>query len=183
MKNNWNGLLEIEYIEHLDENNKVIWFDKNLTNILHNTGEKFLLELAFSGGEIPNYYLFGLDNRTNLTLSGGDGGDSLIYPSVTNNVTTSNPTGEPTGNGYYRVSVANSSFVVELQEDNHFKAKALTVAFTATGSGWGPINNLFLAYINGSYETVIIASVKLSQSLTLSAGQVINMKMALKLRY
>lgn len=54
--NNWNGLLEVEYIEHLDKNKNIIWCDKNLRNILHNTGEKFLLELAFANGEIPNNY-------------------------------------------------------------------------------------------------------------------------------
>lgn len=180
----WNGLLEIVEITHKDKFGKIIWEDKNLTNVLHNTGEHLLLSSAFAGLSIPETYYFGLDSRTILTTTGGTGGESLIYPYQEDNiVTATGPNGEPTvGNGYARVSVANNVFVVVLAEDNHYRANGPIVSFLGSGAGWGPVTNLFMSYVNEDSQDVILATVPLSQPVSINNGEVVNVRLGLKLR-
>lgn len=184
MKNKeWHGLLEIQEIIHTDKYGKVLWQEKNLTNILHNTGEYLLLSTTFAGLTLPETFYFGLDSRTTLTVTGGTGGESLIYPVVEENITIANsPTGEPSiGSGYYRVSVANDVFVVVL-EDNHYRANGPIVTFLGSGDGWGPVTNLFMSYVNDSSQDIILATVPLSQPIQINDGEVLNARLGLKLR-
>lgn len=179
----WRGLLEIQEIIHKDKNGKVLWQDKNLTNILHNTGEYFLLSTAFAGLALPETFYFGLDSRNTLTVTGGSQGESLIYPYIEENVITAvSPNGEPSiGNGYYRVGVANNVFAVVL-EDNHYRANGPIITFLGSGSGWGPVKNLFMSYVNGSSQDVILATVPLSQTISINDGEILNARIGLKLR-
>jgi len=184
MNKKWHGLLEIIEITHKDKNGNILWEENNLTNILHNTGEKLLLSSVFAGVNLPGTYNFGLDSRTSLTVAGGTNGESLIYPYIVDFITlASAPDGEPgLGVGYSRVSVANNSFVISIDTDSHYKASGSIISFVGTGAGWGPVTNLFMSYVNGSNQDVIIATVPLTQPITVINEQVVNVRMALKLR-
>jgi hypothetical protein len=182
MKKRWHGILKIEEIVHKDIDGTVLWEEKNLTNILHNTGEALLLKTAFAGGLLPSNYFFGLDSRTILTVNGGTSGESIIYPYIQDNIiVASKPQGEPTtGVGYTRVNVANNVFTVSLDEDLHYRASGPIVSFLGSGVGWGPVTNFFIGYVIDSQE-IILATVPLTQSVTVTNGQVINARVALKL--
>jgi hypothetical protein len=169
MRKDWNGLLKVLNIEHLAADGTVLWSDNNLYNILHLTGEQFVLSAVFSGGVtntvIPANYYFGLDNRTTIAA-----GDSILSLSS-----------EPTANGYGRIAVAsNSVFIVSLQS-SHYRADGPIISFSAAGGGWGPVKNLFLA-TSSDNTGVLIASVALSQSVTLADGEAVNVRMGLSLR-
>lgn len=181
MNKKWHGLLIIEEITHRNKDGKILWQENNLTNILHNTGEKLLLSSVFSGFALPTNYTFGLDARTILTTTGGTNGEALIYPYIVNNVTlATKPNGEPVGSGYARVNVANNTFSIILDSDNHYRANGPVISFLASGSGYGPVNNLFLLY-SANGQDIIVSTVPLTQPLTMISGEVINVKMGIKL--
>lgn len=181
MNKKWHGLLIIEEITHQNKDGVILWKENNLTNILHNTGEKLLLSSTFAGMTLPTNYTFGLDARTTLTTTGGINGESLIYPYIVDNVTlATKPDGEPVGNGYARVNVVNNTFTVLLDGDNHYRANGPVISFLASGSGYGPVSNLFLLY-HASGQDIIVSTVPLQQPLTMVNGEVINVKMGIKL--
>lgn len=184
MEKQWHGILKIEEIEHKDVDGTVLWQDKNLTNILHNNGEKLLLSTAFAGGAIPTNYFFGLDARTELTVGGGVAGESIVYPYVVSNIViATGPYGEPAvGVGYLRVNITNNVFVISMDDDLHYRASGPIISFFGSGAGWGPVTNLFLGYTNSqTSQDIILATVPLTQAVTVTNGQVINARMALKL--
>lgn len=169
MRKDWHGLVKILDIQHLSATGEVLWSDKNLYNMLHRTGEQFMLQACFTGGVsstvIPANYYFGLDNRTSITATDTMGSLST----------------EPTGNGYGRVVVASSgAFVVSLQGTN-YRADGPIISFSATGGSWGPVKNLFLATTIDN-SGVLIASVALSQTVTLNNGEAINARLGLYLK-
>jgi hypothetical protein len=167
MKKDWHGLVKILEIQHIRDG-KVIWEEKNLLNTLHIGGEMFMLTCAFdsSPGTYPpaNYY-FGLDNRGAITV------DDLMTDIID----------EPSGNGYLRQAVSSSNqFTIDIVS-GVYRATSQIVTFSATGSGWGPVSNLFMATsVDGS--GILLASNPLSNSITLTNGDAINMRMALALR-
>ncbi len=169
MRKDWNGLLKILEIEHLDSAGNVIWSDKNLYNVFHSEGEEFVLRAVFVGGVantiIPVNYYFGLDNRTTPAIA-----DTML-----------SLTSEPSTNGYGRIAVSSTNtFTVALTGSN-FRADGPIVTFSASGGSWGPVKNLFLTdQIDGS--GFLIASVPLSQTLILDTGEVVNMRMGLSLK-
>ena len=184
MEKQWHGILKIEEIEHKDVDGTVLWQAKNLTNILHNTGEQLLLGAAFAGSTLPTNYFFGLDSRTPLTVAGGTTNQSIVYPYVQSNVIiATGPAGEPeSGLGYLRVNISNNVFVISLDDDLHYRASGPIISFFGSGAGWGPVTNLFLGYTNsGTSQDIILATVPLTQPVTVTNGQVINARMALKL--
>jgi len=163
MKKDWHGLVKILEIQHVRDG-KVIWEEKNLLNTLHIGGEMFMLTCAFdsSPGTYPpaNYY-FGLDNRAAITV------DDLMTDIAD----------EPSDNGYLRQAVSSSGqFTIDVVS-GAYRATSQIVTFIATGSGWGPVSNLFMVG-NG----ILLASNPLSNTLTLTSGDAINMRMALALR-
>jgi len=172
MNKNWHGLIKIIEIQHLSKDGEIIWEDHDLYNVLHATGEQFILSAVFAGGQtnsvIPSSYYFGLDNRT-----------SLLAADTMSTIASNNS--EPTTNGYVRQAVSSDSEFVVTQVSNVNRATSPIVTFTATGGSWGPISNLFLtdALAFGGF---LIASVPLSTALTVSSGESINMRMALALR-
>jgi len=172
MKKNWHGLLKILEINYLDSNKKVIWSDKNLYNIFHQTGEQYMLTSAFSGGATSNAYIptnfyFGLDNRSSLA----------IEDTMTTIVDTGN---EPNSNGYSRVAISSTGiFDVSLQGD-HYMAFGPIISFSATGVGWGPMTKLFLT-TKSDNTGLLIASVPLTQPCSLIDGESVNMRMGLAL--
>jgi len=169
MNKDWNGLVKILEIEHVSATGDVLWSNKNLYNTFHTAGEQFVLQAVFSGGVsntiIPYNYYFGLDNRT--TIADGDVMSSL--------------SGEPNSNGYTRIALSSSNvFEVSLQ-GLHYRADGPIISFAASGGAWGPVKNLFLT-TKSDNTGVLIASVPLTQTITVNTGEAVNMRMGLSLK-
>ena len=163
---NWHGLMKLLDIQHI-RNGKVIWQQTNILNTFHSGGELFVLSCAFDndGSLPPNYYYLGLDNRTEIQV------DDIL----------SDITGEPGGNGYLRAAVAsNAAFSINLQS-GIYTAYSPIVTFSATGSGYGPVSNLFLATTIDN-SGILLASAQLSEPATFEASDSLNMRMRLALQ-
>lgn len=163
---NWRGLVKILEIQHI-RNNEVIWEDKNLHNTLHIGGEMYILACCFdnSGSFPPDNYYFGLDARTTISV------DDVITDIVD----------EPSINGYLRQGVSSSDeFTIDVV-NGIYRATSRVVTFSASGGGYGPVTNLFLATTSDN-SGILLASNTLSNSLSLIDGDAINMRMALALR-
>lgn len=162
---NWRGIMKILELQHI-RNGKVIHEEKNILNTLHVGGELFLLSCCFDNdGSMPpeNYYL-GLDNRSAIATA--DLIDDL--------------SDEPVGSGYLRQPVSSDGgFTTEIV-NNIYRATGEIVTFSATGSGWGPVKNIFMS--TSESGGILIASSPLSSTLTAVAGDSITMRMALTLR-
>ena len=166
MRKDWHGLVKILEVQHV-RNGEVIWEEKNLLNTLHVGGELFVLSCCFDNdGTLPpaNYY-FGLDNRAEISV------DDLMTDIAD----------EPADNGYLRAAVSSSGqFTVDIL-GGVYRATSQIVSFSATGSGWGPVSNLFLTTTSDD-SGILIATSPLSNTITLSGGDAINMRMALALK-
>lgn len=170
MNTNWNGLMKVLEIKHLDVDGKVLWEADNLINMLHAEGEAFILKTMFTGEEtVPVNYYLGLDNRSSLSRS-----DTLSTVIITEPSTT---------NGYLRSALPSSgSFTVALDSSgNVYEASGPIAAFSATGGNWGPVTNLFLTTTAGTSGS-LISSVPLSSSINVTDGQTINLRISLTLR-
>lgn len=163
-------LLKIEEVRHVDRDGKTIWIAHNLPNTFHNDGEEFMLKALFSGEEeIPDNYYFGLDKRTSITEA--DNLASLLD--------------EPENdfNGYVRQAISSSSQFVIDTTASHFYARSPILHFSASGGSWGPVRNLFLSTTRQSdYGGYLIASVPLSQTITVNDGESISVRMGLSLK-
>lgn len=62
-----------------------------------------------------------------------------------------------------------------------YRASGQIVTFSATGSGWGPVSNLFMATAADD-SGILVASNPLSNTITLEGGDAFNVRMALALR-
>lgn len=168
-KSNWNGLVKILYIEQIRDN-KTIWRKENINNLLHTEGEEFILKVTFSSEiSVPTNYYLGLDDRTTVAV-----GDTL-----------SDLTGEPTVGGYSRQTVDSSTgFIFEVVNGIN-RAKTPVLTFTAAGSDWGPVSNLFLT-TQAQSETpssgYLISTIPLGEDVTVVDGDSINVRYALSLK-
>lgn len=170
MDKNWRGLLRIDTIEHVDINGKVIWSEKNLKNILHKDGEEFVLLAAFTGGNnpntfIPDNYYFGLDNRTDIAA------DDVMADVLD----------EPVGGGYSRQTIDSTTGFEHSVLNTVNRVTSDIITFNATGAGWGPIKNLFFTDQDDG-SGYLISSVELRNTVTLAAGESINLMLGLSLR-
>ena len=170
MKQKWRGLLTIEKIEKIDINGNVVWSENNIKNILHRDGEEFVLLAVFTGGNssnpyIPDNFYFGLDNRADIAVDD----------------TMSDVLDEPAGGGYSRQAVDSTTGFEHsvLNDINRVTSDILT--FSAGGVGWGPCKNLF--FTDKSDDSgFLISSVALRNTITLAAGESINLQLAASLR-
>ena len=169
MKENWHGIMKIVEAK-IVRNNEVIWKNENLYNILHSEGEELILQTLFynDGSLPPPYYYLGLDNRATLAYS-----DNMI--SIID---------EPAGSGYTRQQISSSStgstgWTITVGTLLH-KAVTNIVSFNATSS-YGPVSNLFLTDASDNTGK-LISSVALSSPATLSAGDVLSVRMTLSLK-
>lgn len=167
MNKNWNGIMKLIEVVHLDSNNNVLSKEYNILNMLHRTGEQYILNTAFIGTK-PDYFYFGLDGRPSLTA-------------IDTMVTISNSGNEPTINGYSRVEVSSSNAFSLSLSSEHYVATCPVISFSATGGSWGPVKNLFLTTAEDN-SGILIASAPLSQNTTLSAGETLNVRLGLSLR-
>ena len=165
MSSEWHGILKIEHIEHI-RNGAVIWQEKNIRNMLHTAGEAFLLTACFAndGTTIPANYYFGLDARAAISI--GDDINS-IYD-------------EPLSGGYARVAVNSTSAFTIQDVDGIYRAVSPVVTFVGSGSGFGPVKNFFMTTTSNN-TGILISSASLSSSVTLAAGDNLNLKMSLQL--
>jgi hypothetical protein len=163
-------LLKILEISHLSKTGRIIWRANNLSNIFHNDGEEFMLGVLFVGTDpIPTNYYFGLDSRTSVAET-----DNLV--SLIN---------EPENGyfGYARQAVSSEGQFVLDTLNNHYYAKGPIITFTASDGTWVPLRNLFLATVKqNEYDGYLLASVPLSQTVTLDPGESINVQMGLSLK-
>lgn len=158
-------LLHILEIQHRDVDGTVLYEAKNIPNVFHRDGQRFMLSVAFntaSGITVPANYYLGLDNR--LVLTDVD--------------TMSSLSGEPSGVGYARQAVSSlNGFAVSLGPTNKYRAVTNTVSFTAVGGAWGPVRNLFLTTSAGG-GGFLISSAPLAGPRTVTAGQSVTMRLA-----
>lgn len=170
MDKNWRGLLRIDAIEHVDANGKVIWREENLKNLLHKDGEEFVLLAVFTGGNtsnpfIPDDFYFGLDNRTDIAAAD----------------TMADILDEPSGGGYARQTVSSTTGFEHTVLNTVNRVTSDIITFSAGGAGWGPVKNLFFTDKSDG-SGYLISSVELRNTVTLIAGESINLKMGLSLR-
>jgi hypothetical protein len=168
-KVNWNGLLKVLEIRHLDAEGNVLYEQKNILNVLHLDGEEYLLRAAFQGGAvstiIPDDYYLGMDNRS--AVSTEDTMDDLV--------------GEPGGSGYERQAISSSGdFALNFERD-HFVATSPIVAFRATTGNWGPVGQIFLTdkEDNTGY---LIATASLNTAIEVISGNSVTARIGLQLR-
>lgn len=169
LRKNWHGIMKIVEIIHKNSYGKVLYYEQDIFNLLHNDGEEFLLRAAFTGGQtsdvIPDNYYLGLDAR--VEPAAVDTMDDLVA--------------EPIGNGYARQAIASSGDFAINFESNHFIATSPIVAFEATSNSWGPVRNLFLTTEIDS-SGYLISTATLSSPLTLDIGDSVTMRIGMKLR-
>lgn len=162
---NWHGIMKILEFKHI-RNNEVIYKEENILNTFHVGGELYVLSCCFNNnGDFPpdNYYI-GLDNRSAIEI------EDLI----------TDISDEPVGNGYSRQAVSsNGGFEVEVV-NGIYRATSEIVTFTATGSGWGPVKNIFMSTEDSG--GVLLATSLLSSTLTAIAGDSYVMRMAMTLK-
>lgn len=171
MKKNWHGIMKLLEVQHLSETGEILWSQKNILNLLHNTGEQFILNAVFVGGVdntfIPSAYYVGLDNRGSIV--------------TTDTMSTVNGGGEPTGNGYVRQAISSSGQFVVSAQNNNYKAVSPLLSFSATGGSWGPVSNIFLT-TTANFSGILIASAQLATPITVTSGQSITIRAGMTLR-
>lgn len=147
---------------------ELIYEAYDLPNMLHHSGQRFILSVAFNTGgdfSIPAAYYLGLDNRSTIQLE-----DEIA-----------NLQNEPTGFGYNRQPVSSASgFNVDLV-NNAYRATSLTVAFTASGGVIGPFQNVFLTDQLGS-EGSLISTALLGGTFTINDGDSVTLRLGLSLQ-
>ena len=186
--NLWSRLMVVLDIQH-KKNDEIIWESKNLLNLLHTEGEEFMLSLLFDGdfgidspstskhvldGDNkpirPSNYFIGLDNRSVVSVS-----DTM------EEIATNEP---PASNGYLRQDVdSETGFTIEyVSSTGVFRAKTNLIRFDATGSGWGPVRNVFLT--NKSDDSgYLVATVPMDgDPRILGNGETLTMRVALALK-
>ena len=164
MNKNWRGIMKVLEVQHI-RNNKVIWEDFDLYNMLHAEGQEMILNAVFAGGLIPDSYYMGLDNRSTLAV-----GDNLAAL-----------TAEPSTYGYIRFTASSSEdFTIAAESSGNFKSQSVLLTFLASGGSWGPIRNLFMSSSSDGTGK-LISSVALSEALTLADGDIINLRINLSL--
>jgi hypothetical protein len=168
MTNNWQGLMKVVEVAHLDRNGKTLWQQNNIRNVLHAEGEAFILSAVFTGGTnntfIPEYYYLGMDNRT--TVYAAQTMSDIYY--------------EPSSYGYQRQDISSTdSFNITL-EDDHWTASSEIKVFMAVGGTW-EATNVFLTDRDDG-DGYLISSAQFESPITVEDGESITMRIALMLR-
>lgn len=161
------SLVTLKFIEH-KRNDKVIWRAENIKNIIHLEGREFLIQAAFSndGSLVPANYYLGLDARDDLLEE-----DTVV-----------DLLDEPVGNGYIRQSLASDGTGFTITNvSGVYKALSEIVTFSATGTGWGPVKNMFLTTASDN-SGLLISSLVLTSPVTTIAGDTISIQIQMSLQ-
>lgn len=145
-----------------DNNNNIKFFQDNIKNTLHQTGEQYMLNALFRQGEISPFYYAGLDNRPAL--------------SVTDTISSIN--GEPSLTTSYRRQKIESWEIPSIL-NGIYVVKSGYIKFNANTTAWGPVGNIFLTTENSG--GILISSVKLVSPVTLAVGDSVTMFINLSL--
>lgn len=159
-------LMKILDLVHRDPAGEVIMHRREILNVLHLSGEEFMLGVLFSGTELPAHYYMGLDSRE--SPSAGDEMPSLEGL-------------EPSGNGYERQQVDAQNFALSVGESGSWQANGPVVSFRASGGSWGAVRNIFLCTGLGYSQPALVSSAYVGQSLTVLDGETITLRMAMSL--
>ena len=163
-KHKWIGLMDFR---HLDKDGNVIWEDLNRENFLADEGEYNILNLFLIGGTAPSTFHIRLYNDTPVET------DAMV-----------DLIGEPSGNGYpaggIEVEHSATGWPTLALDSGDYQATSKTVTFTASGGSIGPVTYAVLAATISAAEKHI-ASVALSQSRTLAAGESLQVTYKVKL--
>jgi hypothetical protein len=164
IRKDWHGLMKILEIK-LIQDDKVIWEANNLLNTFHLGGEQRILQYVFAGESLPAAFYIGLDSR----------------PTPLEADTLASLVGEPTSGGYTRQAVAVDAFAVGLVS-GVYQATSPIVTFSASlASTWGPVTNIFLCD-TANNSGVLFATASLNQTITVSNGNSVTMRMGMALR-
>jgi hypothetical protein len=170
MKKDWHGILIVDEFT-IKRENEIIYQAFDLHNTLHLGGELQILSALFLGGPlnnnyIPTVYYLGLDNRSGLAVT-----DTLASLS-----------GEPTVGGYNRQPVSSTSGFTIVTEGNTVKAKSGVIIFSAIGTSWGPVQNMFLTNVSSGSSGVLYSSVPIGSSITVVAGDAVSLRFSMTLK-
>lgn len=163
---NENHLVRIVSLVHRDSSGNVLMKKSDMLNMVHFSGERFILRALFAGGDIPLFYYLGLDSRSS--------------PSKSNVMEDLNGS-EPSANGYARQSVNSKGFSLTKEASGSWRATGSSILFNASGGSWGPVSNIFMCTGLDYGPSVLISSVPIGQNLIVQDGETITMKMALSL--
>jgi hypothetical protein len=161
------GLHFVWTARHYDANHRLIWSNVGIHNLLHDEGEQYVLETAFSEAQsVPVNFYLGLDDRTNAVL-----GDLIAETDTLTNLAN-----EPSGNGYARQAVAsNDTDITVSMVGGDYRATTKTVTFTCTGSGGiGPVTTGFLCTVVSGTSGKLISSIALGSARTLAANETLD---------
>ena len=158
-------LIQQCHFRHYDREGRLLWEETVHGNLLHDEGEEFISK-AWASEElsVPANFYMGLDARSALAE-----GDSMAV------------SGEPSGNGYARRTVAsdNVDFTVS-QDSGDWQVATKTVTFAASGGAWSEVKNMFLATTSDD-SGKLIASEALTTPRTLQDGDSLEASMIIKL--
>lgn len=160
-------LVTIKFIEH-KRNGTVIWRAENIKNIIHLAGREYLIKAAFSnnGSLVPSNYYLGLDARDTLAAE-----DQMV-----------DILDEPTTGGYIRqpLPTDGTGFTIT-NVSGVYKALSQIATFSATGSGWGPVKNMFLT-TQSDNSGILISSLGLTSPVTTVSGDTISIQIQMSLQ-
>lgn len=159
-------LMTILAIRHRDAEGRVVFGRDDLLNVVHSSGEEYMLNVLFSGLGAPPFYYMGLDSRDAPEASDSMAGLQGL---------------EPSSNGYERQSVNSGGFAVAVNAAGAWQATGPTVLFRASGGSWGPIKNIFLCTGLGYETPALVSSVPIGQNITVQDGETVTMRMAMSL--
>ncbi len=133
-------------VRHYDREGRLLWSGQ-MGNIYHDEGEEFSVKVLFTEeSSVPANYYLGLDARSSLAED-----DDLAALS-----------GEPSGNGYSRQTVASDNTDFTAQQDggtSDWEAVTKEVTFAASGGDWSELKNIFLATSSDGSGKLIASAV------------------------
>lgn len=161
----WPRFMRVVYLKHYS-NNKLVSECYDMSNMLHISGQHFLLSACFNTivQAIPSSYYIGLDNRTLIQLS-----DNMV-----------NLVGEPSGYGYGRQPVSSVTGWTITNYTLGVSATSPVVSFTASGGSYGPISNIFLTTKLDNTGS-LIATAPVGGSRMINNNDIITMQLAVSL--
>jgi hypothetical protein len=165
MSKPWNGLVLLEEIKITNDiTQEVVFYDKDLKNVLNVGGQSLILGCMFLNTAVPTIYYVGLDSRTSITA----------------NQTMTDISGEPSGNGYLRQPLNTGTNFEFVPLASPPKIRSTTVTFSATGVGY-TASDMFLCNVNTGYSGILISSIPFGTTLTVNPGNTVSMKFAMTL--
>lgn len=169
---NWHGIMTVLEMRHLDADGRVLYEERNIRNMIHKSGEKYILGILFSNTPKPSNYYVGLDARTTLATSQTIMDVKDYEPGGVNS---------PSKNGYERQAVSSTVFQID-ESSATVQAKTPTLVFRASNGDWGPVKNIFLTNsLASNQDVILLSSAALSRNIVVSNETILTMRMSMSL--